>query len=364
MNVMVFDVPAESGGALSILNDFYKQALSYEDKSITWIFIVSKPNIKDEGNIKVMRFPWVKKSWWHRLYFDNFIAPKLIKKNRVDKIINFQNVIIPYKSIPQVMYIHQPLPFVDYKFAFNENRLYWFYQNVIGKSIIKSIKKASKVIVQTEWMKRACMEKCGVGSEKIDVIFPQVYFNTKKFFEPNKKSLSTFFYPANGITYKNHQVIIGACKKLKDRNIKDFKVIFTLEGDENDCISRLCKEVSTEQLPVEFTGKLSRDQVFDLYTRSVLVFPSYIETFGLPMLEARLHKGIIVASDSPFSHEVLDRYENVYYFDAFSEEDLSRLMEKFINEKINYYSVNKVDEKAIHKGINIVDIINGTNKCY
>ena len=75
MNIMVFDVPAESGGALSVLKYFYSEYKA--DENNNYIFVVSKPEMKEAHNIKVLRYPWIKKSWLHRLYFDSLIAPKL-----------------------------------------------------------------------------------------------------------------------------------------------------------------------------------------------------------------------------------------------------------------------------------------------
>ncbi|MGB7604952.1 MAG: hypothetical protein WBL93_05690, partial [Lutisporaceae bacterium] len=174
MNIMVFNVPAETIGALSILNDFYNEIKQNKDKSINWIFVLSKPRLEETKTIKVLNFTWVKKSWFHRLYFDNIIAPKLIKKFKVDKVLSFQNVIIPNTKVEQILYMHNSLPFVDYKFKFIKNRHLWVYQNIISKKIFKSIKKANKIIVQSEWIKKACIKKIKVSSGKISVISPRV----------------------------------------------------------------------------------------------------------------------------------------------------------------------------------------------
>lgn len=326
MNIMVFDVPAESGGALTVLNDFYNEVKYYKDRDINWIFVVSKPELQQTDNIKVLRFSWIKKSWFHRLYFDNFIAPKLIKKYNVDKVFSLQNVVMPYTKVSQILYVHNSLPFIDYRFAFRENKKLWIYQNIIGKNIISSIKKADKVIVQTKWMKKACMDKANVEREKIDVVYPKISTNIDSSFEANATSLKTFFYPANGMYYKNHRLIVEACKELKKQNIDDYKVLFTLKGNENDHIKKLYRQVIENKLPIEFLGRISRQKVFELYAKSILIFPSYIETFGLPMLEAKLHRGIILASDCPFSHEILDGYKNAYFFDPFNYINLSKKM--------------------------------------
>ncbi|AEX85599.1 glycosyltransferase [Marinitoga piezophila KA3] len=351
MNILVLDVQASDGGALSILTDFYEEVCHNSNKDIKWYFVISTPFLEETKDIKILRFPWVKKSWIHRLYFDNFIVPKLIKKHNIDKIFSLQSMIVPYTNISQIVYVHQPLPFSEYKFSFKENKLFWIYQNIISKQIFKSIKKADKVIVQTEWFKKACIKKTGINSEKIVVIPPKINIKVSQTFLPTDKSLRTFFYPARGIQYKNHKIIIESVKKLKNIGFNDFKVLFTLKGNENKYILNLVDEINNYNLPIEFIGNIAREEVFDLYTKSVLLFPSYIETFGLPLLEAKLHKTIILASDMPFSHEILDGYPNAYFFNPFNKNKLYNLMEMILTKKISYKKTNNFYNSIKNKKI-------------
>ncbi|MBK5484110.1 glycosyltransferase [Peribacillus sp. TH16] len=217
---------AESGGALSVLNEFHNDAILCKDKSIHWIFVVSKPVLAETDNIKVLRYPWIKKSWFHRLFFDNFVAAKLVRKYDADKILSLQNITIPYTKIKQDLYVHNSLPFIDYRFPFKKNKHLWVYQNIIGRSIIKSIKNADEVIVQTEWMKKAIIE-IGIVNKNIEVVPPKINLDVKSFFEANKHTLSTFFYPASAFDYKNHKLIVEACKILK-KNQKKLNIRFYL----------------------------------------------------------------------------------------------------------------------------------------
>ncbi len=325
--IMVFDVPAESGGALTILNEYYKEAVRGNDQNEIWYFVISTPNLTETETVKVLRFPWVKKSWFHRLYFDIFVAPRLVKKYNVDEILSLQNVIIPKIKVPQTLYVHQTLPFIDKKFKVTENLKCWVYQNIIGRMIFKSLRKANKVIVQTNWMKNACIEKVDIKPEKITVVAPKIDIGIKKYFEPTEENKRTFFYPASGLIYKNHKLIVDAALVLKERGVSDYKVIFTLRGNENKHVEKLYNQVKEANLPIKFIGTVTREQVFNYYSRSVLIFPSYIETFGLPMLEAKLHHAPVLASDMSFSHEILDGYENVQYFSPEDAEGLAEMME-------------------------------------
>jgi glycosyltransferase involved in cell wall biosynthesis len=324
MRMMVFDVPAESGGALTILKQYYDTAI--KDKENEWIFVVSTPELKETDNIKVLSYPWIKKSWFHRLYFDKLLAYKLVDKYNVDEILSLQNVVIPKIKVKQTLYLHQQLPFVEKKYRMAENFKFWVYQNIISKMIFKSIYKADKVIVQTKWIMNAAIQKTGVSKEKFILKQPELNIKVKKFYE-HRDEKRLFFYPSSGLSYKNHSVIVEACKFLDDKGVDNYEIIFTLRGDESKEVKKLRQFIEKERLPITFIGLLNIDEVYEYYSKSILIFPSYIETFGLPMLEAKMHQAPIIASDCAFSHEILDDYGNVEFFDPFDSVDLSKKMQ-------------------------------------
>ena len=319
---MVFDVPAESGGAISVLYDFYDQCKVDEEND--YIFVVSIPELNETNNIKAFRFPWIKKSWFHRLFFDHFLAPGLICKNKVDKILSLQNVIVPHTRVYQSLFVHNALPFSEHLFSFRDDRFLWVYQNIIGRSIKRSIKKADSVIVQTNWMKKKLIEQLNISAKKIEILQPKVDIVIKEHFQETKESISTFFYPANGVAFKNHRLIVGACLKLKEDKISNYRIILTLCGNENKKVKQLHNVVIQNKLPIEFVGNMTKSRVFELYTKSVLVFPSYVETVGLPLLEARMHRTPILVSDCEYAHEVLVGYEHVEYFNPFDDSSLKK----------------------------------------
>lgn len=195
-------------------------------------------------------------------------------------------------------------------------------------------------------MKRACVEKLKVDAEKIEVMPPKINIEVKKYFEPSEESFSTFFYPASGIDFKNHKAIVDACLKLQEAGIENFRVIFTLKGDENGNVRQLDKKVKDHGLPIEFIGSISRQEVFDCYSKSVLVFPSYIETVGLPLFEAKRHRAPIIASDCAFSHEVLEGYDIVRFFNPFDSGELKEEMSNAIKGGLKKnFSEGGYDEK-------------------
>lgn len=326
MRIMIFDVPAESGGALTILNQYYDEAINNQENE--WIFVISTPKLIQHENVKILNYPWTKKSWFHRLYFDTCVASKLVDLHNVDEVISLQNVIVPNVDVKQTLYVHQPLPFVEKRYSLGENLKFWVYQNIISRKIFKSIQSADSVIVQTKWMMNAILNKVNVDESKFLIQQPKLNIQVKKIYKRYEGDNQLFFYPSSGMIYKNHEVIVNASKLLMSQGINNFKIVFTLRGDENAHIIKLREYVIAEKLPIEFIGPIDINLVYDFYSRSTLIFASYIETFGLPMLEAKMHMSPVIATDCPFSHEILDGYERVSYFDPFSSHNLAKLIEK------------------------------------
>ncbi|SHJ13570.1 glycosyltransferase [Parasporobacterium paucivorans] len=317
MRIVVNDIAASSGGALSILRSFhgFLQKSDY-GKEHEWIFLLGDRHIEENGNIKVIVLDKVKKNWFSRLAFDAVSGSRFISKLKPDIIFSLQNTMVYGLACPQILYVHQSIPFQKIKkFSFfkPEERKLAVYQYLIGTMIRSSIKRADGVIVQTRWIRDAVIESTGISEGRINSIFPECDSpppNIEKIqFDRHK-----FFYPASKDIYKNHKCICEAGEILRKKGIADFEIFLTLEQAEPG-------------QNITYLGAISRESVMQKYKMTTLIFPSYIETVGLPLLEARMSGSIIIACDCPFAHEVLDGYENAYYFDPFNPEELARLME-------------------------------------
>lgn len=314
MKKLIYNPAAEIGGALTILNEYYQGAL--EDKENEYIFIVSLVDLVSKDNVKVIKFPWVKKSWLHRYYFDKIIAKKLIKKYKVDEVLSLQNIMLSNCKVRQGVYMHQAIPFSDYKFKLTYNFKLWIYQNIIGRMIIKSIRKVDYVIVQTEWLKNT-LEKYR-NKDTIFVVPPKIEVESIKIDKSIERNFNTFIYPAGSEVYKDHLEIIKACEKLKDE--VPYKVYFTVRSDiDTPYWKDIYHRINKKNLPIEFIGYLTKEELFRRYQTSTLLFTSKIETFGLPLLEARNSEGIILAINKEYSKEILEGYNHAYFHENSDE---------------------------------------------
>lgn len=335
MRIVVNNIAASTGGAMSVLKDFYDYLINNEQtKNHEWIFLLSDNHIQEKKNIKVIILKEQKK-WVNKLIFDYISGRKIISNLRPDIVFSMQNTVTYGVKCPQIVYVHQSLPFQTIKrFSFFKSQEIKLavYQYLIGKIIRDSIKAAQLVVVQTNWMKEAIINNAKISKDKILVAFPSIK-NLKRMKTPNVFNNCSFFYPANNSIYKNHGCLKEAIKILLNQNINDFQVILTIESDLNLNV-------------IKNKGYMNFEDVLKQYNISTLIFPSYIETVGLPLVEARQVGGLILVADTLFAREVLSGYENAYYFNPFNAEELADLMVKVINNEISIKNIEQIEDNT------------------
>jgi glycosyltransferase involved in cell wall biosynthesis len=344
MRVVVFDVAAESGGGLSVLDDFYSEMLA--NKENDYLLILSVINLKEADNIHIRNYRWIKNSWLHRLFFDFFIAPSLVRGYKAEVVISLQNIMICCKASEKVLLFQNILPLSDFRYGIKDFKL-WIYQNIIGKMMIHSIKKSDKVIVQANWIRNQCVKSLKVPESKFIVRKAEYREDSSTNYKPS--SPLVFFYPASAMPYKNHKVILEACMRIKNgsSSVYSFCVIFTLSGQENKNSRRIKETVEACGLPIRFVGELTRQEVKRYYGMSVLLFPSYIETVGLPLAEAAACNTPIIAADCMYAHETLANYPNVRYFKYNDAAALASEMCAFYNPASSDNEPEKVCQKEL-----------------
>ena len=331
MRIVVYDIAAEDGGGLFVLKNFYDEVSKFSNK-IEWIFIVSLNSLTNKDNVIVLRYKNVKISWLHRLAFEKLELPKVLKKIDPDLIISLQNIPVPNCKYTQFVYLHQSLQFCKKKFSFckKEERSLAIRQRIICNYLYRKIlPSAAHIFVQTNWIKKATEDWINYPSSRITVV-PVKAENARKFIvDYTGQNSRTFFYPARAEIYKNHQVIIQATKILISKGYANFNIIFTMSPEENNYSKNIFK--TAINLPIKFVGILDYDLMWKYYSNTVLLFSSYLETCGLPLLEAKYAKSRILASDLPFSHEALDSYPNAKFFKYDDPIDLAEKMKEMLD---------------------------------
>jgi glycosyltransferase involved in cell wall biosynthesis len=136
----------------------------------------------------------------------------------------------------------------------------------------------------------------------------------------------TLFFPAFPRFFKNFEVLAEAAKLSRT---KAFRVVFTLKGSENRYAREVYQRFSDVKT-VEFVGLLPRTRVEELYNEvDALVFPSRLESWGLPLTEFQATGKPIFAADLPYARETLSGYRQASFFDPHDPGRLAELFDRF-----------------------------------
>lgn len=330
--ILIYDVAAEKTGAATVLAQYYQRYVN--DETIETFIVTSVMDFPGNHHTKIIKLPWTKKTHIHRLYCDYFYIQRLVRKYKINEVINLQNIAIKKLKIPQTLYLHNAIPISDVNFHFRKEWSLWLFKHVISKMILSNLKYADKIIVQAEWIKTELITRFNMNSDNI------VVEKVKPTFSGSTDRIASnsviFFYPANLCSYKNHQCIVEACKLLHEKGNEDYEVIFTLDPETEG--RKLAEQISFNELPIKMVGILDKKQMEEYYRKSVLIFPSYLETVGLPLIEAQLFNAEIIAADILYARETIGEYKKVKWFDYRSPTSLFTIMEALI---INYQALNQ-----------------------
>lgn len=219
--------------------------------------------------------------------------------------------------------------------------------------ILKQVaKKANKIIAVSEATKKEILDHLSVPAEKIEVTYEGVDSKLqkngldKKLLPKTLDGSSYFLFVGNAYPHKNVERLIDAFQIVLQKN-PDVKLI--LVGKMNYFYDRLQKKVQKMSLQknVIFTGAANDDELKALYVHAeALIFPSLMEGFGLPGLEAMQMKCLVLASNIPVFKEIY--HDAAVYFNPLAIEELSDTMQKVLTDKKSFESIKEKGSVLVH----------------
>lgn len=348
-NIVISGINLFEGGPLSIYYDFLdaliEKKIDSKNNVVAFVHNLSLFKKYENSLIHFVELPKSRKSYVHRLYYEHTYFKKYSKKNSVDYWISLHDITPSVKAKHLYTYCHNPSPFrkisgSDFGTGIKNILFPLFYSLVYKRNI-----KKTTVIVQQEWLRREFIARYKIN--KVIVANPNTVvssnFDLKNNSTNGKKIL---FFPSFPRTFKNFEALFKAIELInlyEERS--DFQLLLTIDGKENkysEMLFRKYKKVKN----VVWLGKLPRDKVFELYkTSDCLVFPSKIETWGLPITEYKSLGKPMILSNEPYAHETLGKYEKVKFFDPNDSKQLKDEIVSFLNGTLVYDG----NEEVIHQ---------------
>jgi glycosyltransferase involved in cell wall biosynthesis len=352
--IVISGINIRSGGSLSIFND----CLDFLSKSLTneyeVIALVHNKNYFYYPNIIYYEFPLSRISWLFRTFYEYFYFYFFSKKIKPYLWFSVHDITPNVKSDIQVVYCHNPAPFYNISIleAYFDPKFFLF--NLFYKQLYRvNIKKNNFIIVQQQWMRERFIKLFNLNKNKIIVSTPdksnfpiENAVNEKR----NEKNEFIFFYPSFPRVFKNFELIFEAADILNKTGSESFKVYITIDGTENKYSRYILKKYAHVK-NIIFTGLLTRDEVFDYYLKSdCLLFPSKLETWGLPITEMKSLNKPILAADLEYAHETVGKYDKVRFFNPYSAINVADEMKKMINNPTFNLQINKSPDNPFAVG--------------
>jgi glycosyltransferase involved in cell wall biosynthesis len=161
-------------------------------------------------------------------------------------------------------------------------------------------------------------------SKEITRVIP--YKNVDNLNFSDKKIDNSFIYVASGEIYKNHVNLLTAWSILAEEGI--FPILILTIDDNTLLYEDISNQVKKYKLEVYIKPKLPREDLLSYYGRvSALIYPSFFECFGIPLLEASNSNLPIIASELDYVRDLIDPDET---FDPHSPRSIARAVKRFL----------------------------------
>lgn len=330
--IVVSAVNLNVGGTLTILQDclgyLSRLASTGECRVVALVF---DKNLALFPHIEYIETQWPKKKWVNRLWYE-YVSMKKISIGLVPVHLwlslhdTTPNVVAERRAV----YCHNPFPF--YKWKMRE----WLFTPKIvmfalfSKYIYQiNIHKNTYVVVQQQWFKDEFIRLFDLEPSSIVVAPASTPGGIKKEVmqrETGKKY--SFIYASSPNSHKNFECVCRAAEMLNAELGASMPDIYiTIKGNENKYAEWLYKNWGKRIPGLHFVGFLGKQSLYKYYKEcDCLIFPSKVETWGLPISEFAAYDKPMLLADLPYAHETASGAREVAFFDPENSRELADMI--------------------------------------
>lgn len=274
---------------------------------------------------------------WH-LYFE-WATPMALRANKIDLYVSTDGMMPLRPKVPTLTVIH------DLNFEHAKGNLKPSHQWYMGRYFRRFAQSATRVATVSEYSKRDIADTYGIDRQKIDVVYDGAHDGYRPHSEAEKSAIRQRFtdgkpyiiFISTILKRKNLAHLLTAFDKLKTMESVDWKlVVVGARVWWQDELAEAYEKMHHKE-EVVMCGHVEPQDLSALLSASVaLVYPSYFEGFGIPILEAMYAETAVVASNTTSMPEVGG--EAALYVNPADTDDIyhaiSRLQDNALREKL------------------------------
>lgn len=326
-HLVVSAVNLVEGGTLEIFRQCLRVAVQLEGWHVT--AIVNDPAKVGVEGVSYIARPDVKPSWFKRIRFEYFECAALAEELKPDFWLSLHDMTPGLGrlagKVPQAVYCHNAMCF--YRMSLREiclDPMYVLFARFYAYFYRHNIHRNVAVIVQQDWIRERFRKV--FGCRNVIVAYPEAIRRRRA---ASVRSGRRFFYPSFARVFKNFETVLAAWEILCAEASWDGELTLTIDAGINRYGASLVKRFGHLR-NVRFIGRVSHAEVQGLYANNdCLVFASKLETWGLPISEAKEAGLSILAADLPYAHEAVGDYEGATFFPAEDARVLASRMREF-----------------------------------
>lgn len=278
--------------------------------------------------IRNPRFEFVELPFGNPAQYEQWLLPKAARARDLDFLHYIDNTGTTFTDFPYVLTLHdamhvRPLSKVRPKPSLWYRLVYTYKQWAVPRSA----RKARQILTVSEFSKKEIMRTTGIPKEKITVTPEGV--DREAFSKSRKKPTELFKILVHGAAddRKNLSNILKAAEVWKSKKLP-FQILIVGMDEEELRSTRYLQEAIDLDLggQLEWVGNVTHDILRAIYGEVDLsLYPSRLEGFGLPVLEAFSSGVPVVTSNTTSLPEVAGKA--AVFVDLENPQDIARVVE-------------------------------------
>jgi glycosyltransferase involved in cell wall biosynthesis len=353
VKVIVNAISAKMGGALAYLRNFLPTLARVDSRSE--YVVITQRAFADEfrrlaDNIRIETSPYAERGERQRLVFDQWHLRRLARSERASALFSTANFGVLYPPVPQVTSVRNPVYFCRDYYAHVrdvEGRAAAWKVGARRRLVALSCASSKIVVTPTAAMRDMMLEWGAADASRCVVI--NHGFDLENFLSmtsdrderieaalEKKGDEKLLFYPSLYGKHKNFDTLMEGLGVLVARG-RNVRLILTCNIDaaaspyERRTRGIMAKAGVEDR--VTLLGPVPYRYMPRIYAADdVVVWPTFAESFGHPLLEAMASKRPIVSSDLPVNREMAGNA--AVYFDTFSPEGLAGKVEEALESPV------------------------------
>jgi glycosyltransferase involved in cell wall biosynthesis len=311
------------GGGLVLLKSLIKSL----NKDERYVLVLDSRVSFSEDILKTnMKVKYVKRNIFHRFFYEVWFRLNISNEDKFFSLTNLPPI-FRLKS-KTILYVHNR--YLVERDLVTQKKFLLDFRVFVERWILKFFSSnVDNFFVQTYSMKELLINRIPKNSNVHLAPFLTTFESHEKFFNGDSFNGEKydFLYVSSGEFHKNHIKLFEAWQMLADEGIYP-SLCLTLNRNNSPELCFLVDKLKADGLNIFNVGIVEQKAIRSLYDSSVaLIYPSKMESFGLPLLEASYLGMPILASELDFVRDLVDPTE---VFDPNTSKSIARAVKRFL----------------------------------